>query len=160
MKISKSTFQIYLKTRLPNPHSKTQTKKLCLSLCSKIGATNIISKLYLTVISIYHTALSSISISKVSTSTKLQHLSKSQLTSQLLRNFSISQSLISSISQTRSLSISLSIFSISSFNVSSSSTSLQHSSKNLSLFSIFLIYKQHSVCYNITIEHYLCKKRR
>ena len=51
------------------------------------------------------------------------------------------------------------IFSISSFNVSSSSTNTQHLSKNLSLFSIFHIYKLHSVCYNITIEHHLYKKK-
>ena len=82
--------------------SKTQTKKLCLSLCSKIGATNIISKLYLTVISIYHTVLSSISISKVSTNVSTKVSTK--VSTNVSTNVSTSTKLQHLIAQSHSLS--------------------------------------------------------
>ena len=82
--------------------SKTQTKKLCLSLCSKIGATNIISKLYLTVISIYHTVLSSISISKVSTNVSTNVSTK--VSTKVSTNVSTSTKLQHLIAQSHSLS--------------------------------------------------------
>ena len=86
--------------------SKTQTKKLCLSLCSKIGATNIISKLYLTVISIYHTVLSSISISKVSTnvSTNVSTKVSTKVSTNVSTNVSTSTKLQHLIAQSHSLS--------------------------------------------------------
>ena len=74
------------------------------------------------------------------------HSSKSQL----LRNFSISQ--------TRSQSHYLE-HSLTSRLKSHPYLQVSQLSKNLSLFSIFHIYKSHSVCYNITIEHHLYKKK-